>query len=335
MKLIVWVLTLVVSPMAVAQTIDPAAAVVDTVDADRFAALFLEANRSPTAAQLEDRYLTNAGPGLALLARTRIRGAEHLAAAIAGDPDKYDRAIKVCLPLAKSAQGDLQAIYTKLHKLLPEYDLPQVYGVFGAGTSAGTAAPGVQVLGLEVICAAKSTDEEIRETFRFFFAHESIHAFQGMPSDSVIAMDPLLVASIYEGVADHIAMTVTGSVPDIERDQWARANADMVWPQYASDRQVLKESANRGETLATLSPKARKAFQRWHFNAGISPSGWPAEAGYWIGRQIVTAYVEQSEDRGAAIRELLNLQDPVKVLEASGFAERLTVKPNAGENSDE
>ena len=326
---------LAMSPMAIAHTVDPSEAIVDTIDADRFAALFEETNGAPTAAQLEADYLANAGPGLVLLAQTRFRGAEPLAAAIEADPGKYKHAISVCLPLAKSAQGELRAIYAKLHELLSEYELPQVHAVFGAGTSAGTAAPGVQVLGLEVICAAKNTEEEIRETFRFFFAHESVHAFQGMPSEHVYAIDPLLVASIYEGVADYIAMTVTGRVPDTERDRWARANSDMLWSQYAADREVLRKSAERGETLATLSQEARGAFRRWHFNAGIAPSGWPDEAGHWIGRQIVTAYVERSANKGSAIRELLNLQDPIGVLKASGLPGRLNVKSNTEEKPND
>ncbi len=328
-------LVLATSPMALAQNVNPSAATIDTTDADRFATLFDETSGAPTAAQLEADYLANAEPGLALLAQTRFRGAEHLAAAIEEDPGKYQRAIRVYLPLAKSAQGELRAIYAKLHELLPEYELPQVHAVIGAGTSASTAAPGVHVLGLEVICAAKTTEEEIRETFRFFFAHESVHAFQGMPSEHVYAIDPLLVASIYEGVADYIAMTVTGRVPDTERDRWARENSDMLWSHYAADREVLRKSAERGETLATLSPEARGAFRQWHFNAGIAPSGWPDEAGYWIGRQIVTAYVERSANKGLAIRELLNLQDPIGVLEASGLASRLTNKPNSEEKPND
>ncbi|MCR9193545.1 MAG: DUF2268 domain-containing protein [Hyphomonas sp.] len=329
------ILIFAASPMALAQPVNPSAATIDTSDADRFAALFEETDGAPTAMQLEVEYLANSGPGLALMAQTRFRGAEQLAGAIEADPGKYDRAISVCLPLAKSAQDDLRATYAKLHELLPEYDLPQVYAVFGAGTSAGTAAPGVQVLGLEVICAVKYTDDEINETFRYFFAHESVHAFQGMPSERVIAIDPLLVASIYEGMADYIAMTITGHAPDVARDEWARENSDMVWSQFAADRKVLQESAARGETLATLSPVARDAFRRWHFNAGIAPSGWPDEAGYWIGRQIVTAYVERSANKDLAIRELLNLQNPIEVLQASGLAARLNTRSNTEENSND
>ena len=325
------ILIFATSPMALVQPVNPSAATIDTSDADRFAALFDETDGTPTAMQLEAEYLVNAGPGLALMAQTRFQGAEHLAGAIEADPGKYERAISVCLPLATSAQDDLRAIYGKLHELLPEYDLPQVYAVFGAGTSADTAAPGVQVLGLEVICAAKGTEEEIREAFRFFFAHESVHAFQGMPSESVYAMDPLLVASIYEGVADYIAMTITGRVPDAERDKWAHENSEMLWSQYVADRKLLRASAARGETLATLSPDARDAFRRWHFNAGIAPSGWPDEAGYWIGRQIVTAYLERSSDTAAATGELLSLQDPIAVLEASGLAGLMTERTNIKE----
>lgn len=323
MRKLIFGTSIVLAAVAVAQSLSPKGAEVFTDDADMFAKLFEETGGAPTAHQLQERYLDKGDLGLQLLAQTRIRDAGHFADVIAADPDKYRRAIDVCLPLAKSATADLRAIYRDLSGLLPEYNLPEVHVVFGAGTSAGTAAPGVQVLGLEVICAEKQTEEDIRDTYRFFFAHETIHTFQGTPSESVYSIDPLLVVSIYEGTADYIAMTVTGRVPDEVRDQWAYENSEMIWAQYAADRHVMRESAAKGETLASLSPRARNALRRWHFNAGIAPEGWPHEAGYWVGRQIVTAYVERSADHNQAIRDLLGLKDPSAVLEASGFSDRL------------
>ena len=301
---------------------------VNTADADRFAVLFNETGGEPTVQQLETRYLQEAGSGLILLQRTRFGSADKLHAAIAAQPQKYQRAIEVCLPLAKRASDDLRTIYKEISVLLPDYDLPEVHAVIGAGTSAGTAQPGVQVLGLETICAAKQTQAEILETFRFFFAHETIHAFQGLPDTSVVAMDPLLYASIYEGTADYIATLVTGQVPDKERNSWAEANAEMLWSQYSSDRQTLKESSYQGGPFTDLPEEARAAFVRWHFNAGIAPEGWPVEAGYWIGRQIVSSYMENSNDPDADLRSLLTLQDPEAVLQRSKFAERLAKQDN-------
>ena len=64
------------------------------------------------------------------------------------------------------------------------------------------------------------------------------------------------------------------------------------------------------------------AYKRWHGNAGSPPEGWPGELGYWVGRQIAAAYVEQADDKRQAIRELLTFSDAEAILEASGMAER-------------
>ncbi len=300
---------------------DPLEAVIDTSDADRFAALFVETEEKPSLEQIEADYLSQAGEGLALMQTTRFGTAEALHSAIAGSPATYRDAIQRCLPIAKGMQRDLRAIYLALSALFYDEALPRVEVVIGAGKSAGIASPSVQVIGLETLCAASPTETEFRSAFRYFFAHEPVHSFQPPLDEARLGNDPLLTLALHEGVADMIAALVLGRVPDVERDAWAMARMDALFQQFHADRQVLRASVARGETLATFSPEAGSALGRWFFNHNRVAEDWRSDLGYWIGRQMALAYVDHAPDKRKAIEELVQGFDPMTVLQASGLSD--------------
>lgn len=299
---------------------DPLEAIIDTSDADRFAALFVETEGKPSREQIEADYLSQAGEGLALMQATRFGSADALHDAIAGSPDTYRDAIQRCLPIAQSMEPDLMAIYLALSGLFPNETLPRVEVVIGAGTSAGIASPNVQVIGLETLCAASSTEAEFRSALRYFFAHEPVHSFQAPLDEATLGDDPLLTLSLHEGVADMVAALVLGRIPDVERDEWALARREALFRQFHTDRRTVRESVARGETLGTFSPETRAALGRWHFNHNHVADDWRSDLGYWIGRQIASAFVEQASDKRNAIQDLVQGMDPTAVLLASGLS---------------
>ncbi|MEL7218716.1 MAG: hypothetical protein AAGK01_09835 [Pseudomonadota bacterium] len=298
---------------------DPLEAVIDTKDAERFAAVFVDNGEQPTLDQLEADYLLQAGEGLALLQASRFRPAQALFDAVSGSPDIFRDTIKRCLPIAQSMQPDLRAVYLALSGLFPSKSLPRVEIVIGAGTSAGMASRAVQVIGLETLCAASPTESDVRSALRYFFAHETIHSLQPALDATTLGDDPLLTLTLHEGVADMVATLSLGRSPDAERDAWATPRKDALFQQFHKDRQTLRESVARGETLATFSQEAQSALGRWHFNHGRVPEGWHSDLGYWIGRQIASAYVDQASDKRGAIRRLVEGMDPLAVLQGSGL----------------
>ena len=307
--------------------VDPLTAQVRADDADRFAEIFAQARGQPTESQLQTGYLDGAGAGVEIFTGGRIRDAANLAEAIAKDPAAYERAIRVCLPIAKAASADLRAIYLGLAEIFPDRPLPELHVVFGAGNSGGTVGVtpegnGAQVLGLEVICATSKTPAEIRRTLRRFFAHETVHVIQNEAGAATAdyAADPLLVASLREGFADFIAGLVTGDVPDPERDDWARARESQVWTDFAADRHALAAMMADGVTLDALTPDALALIMRWHMNYGIAPDGWPSELGYWVGQRVCQTYFDRAEDKRKAIADLLIMKDPEAIFAASGVA---------------
>lgn len=291
-------------------------------DAERFAELFRRTQGRPTAAQIAHGYLQGADRGVAIFTPGRIESAERMASRVEKLNADYGHAIDVCLPLTAELSQELRAVYLAYHGLLPQYPLPQVYLVFGAGNSGGTATPDAQVLGLEVACRSGVSADEYRRYMRTMFAHETAHSWQSQVDDSGI-QDLLLFAALREGTPDYLASLVTGTTPSPEREDFARPRERDLWAQFQRDRQTV---IARDSNDFTRESAAGQALYRWFANYGDAPVGWPHEAGYWVGMEIAAHYVARSQNKAQAIRELLELKDPQAILAASGYQERMEAR---------
>jgi len=303
-----------------ASAVDPLTAKVDDSAAQRFAALWRSSAGKPTADQIQAQYLANGGRGIEVFTPGRIGGAERLAGKVADNPQLYRDAVERCLPWVASTNADLRATYLGLKGLLPNRELPQIAVVIGANNSGGTAAPGIQVIGLEVICRLSPTQAAFQERMRQFFAHETVHTWQSGDSQGGQA-DPLLSAALSEGVPDFITSLVTARVPNPERDVWARGREAWIWERFLSDAAIIRAGAKaEGEAQKA----AETAFRRWFGNAGDPPQGWPDELGYWVGMRIAEAYAAASPNPHQAIDELIAASDPPAILHRSGYGSRFT-----------
>ncbi len=318
MRLALIAAALAVSPFAVAAPGDPLTAQIDQSDANRFAILFRETGGKPTTEQIQKRYLDGAGDGVAIFTPNRIENAATLAAAVAAQAENYRYAIETCLPLVASMNGELRATYLAYRGLLPDRPLPQVYVVFGAGTSGGYATSAAQVIGLEVSCGKGTTPDQFRAALRGLFAHETVHSWQRAPASAQMK-DWLLFMAIFEGTPDYLASLVTGAQPNPARDAWARAQEAKVWADFQKDRATLLA---RTSDDFSKQPAQGAAAGRWFYNYGRAPEGWPFEAGYWVGMQIAAAYVAQAKDKRAAMNDLIEAKNPAAILNASGYEAR-------------
>ncbi len=62
-------------------------------------------------------------------------------------------------------------------------------------------------------------------------------------------------------------------------------------------------------------------YSNWLFN-GSQSGDQPADLGYYIGYKIAAHYFEQSLDKSAVIRQIIELHDPEAFLAASGYADQ-------------
>ena len=304
------------APLAAASGVpasaDPLTVTIHTEDVERFAKVLSATDGRPTPSDIRTGYLDNASYGVSVFTPGRIGDAARLAKEVDAHPALYDRAVRECLPRVKEATADLRAIYLALHGLLPDQPLPQIYVVIGAGNSGGTAGPGAQVIGLEVLCAENPSAAGFRTALRRFFAHETVHTFQ--QDITGIETSPLLGEALVEGAADFIAGLVTGEVPEPARASWASQREEMLWDQFKKDMPV---------SIATVQDNppadAVKAVNRWLHNYKSAPAGWPIEVGYWVGMRIWTAYYAAASDKHQAIRDMLKWNDPESILRKSGY----------------
>ena len=295
---------------------DPLTATINVEDVERFAALMKQTEGKPTPEQLQRDYLDAGSVGIGVFTPDRIVDAIHLARAISKNTRAYATATERCLPWVKEMTGDLRSIYLGLHGALPEARLPQIYVVMGAGNSGGTAEPGTQVLGLEVLCRIAPTREAFRATMRHFFAHETVHSFQEDAGLKVNA-DQLLTPVLVEGAADFIARLITGEEPDLSRAAWALPRERELWQQFQSDV-ALTRTVKGSVTPGPNSPE-RAAVKRWIGNYNSAPPGWPGELGYWMGMRIWERRYAAASDKRAVLNEMLAVAEPRTVMEAGKY----------------
>jgi len=296
-------------------SVDPLTARVDDSAVRRFAELWRATGGKPTAAQVQERYLSGGGRAIEVFTPNRIVSAERLAKKVAEKPELYRDAVERCMPWVEATNAQLRATYLGLKGLFPKRPLPQIAVVVGANNSGGTAAEGIQVIGLEVICRLSPTRAEFDGRMRQFFAHETVHTHQSINSPEA-NRDMLLTAALSEGVPDYVTLLVTGQVPNPERDKWARAREQWIWKEFQSDAAIVRAGAGPD---GQLTERAQAAFRRWFGNAGDPPPGWPDELGYWVGMRIAQAYVAASSDQYEALDDLLQPDSPASILQKSGY----------------
>lgn len=303
---------------------DPLTVTVQDEDVQRFVKLWKKTSGHPTAAEIDADYIRPGSIGLRIFTPHRIIDGANMAKQIAAHHDWYEQALGKCLPWIAEHNADLRSIYLGLRGLLPEKPLPQIYMVIGGANSGGTAAPGAQVLGLEILCRDGPTSEAFTRGIRTFFAHETTHTFQGGDKDaSLPGTEPLLTQILAEGGADYVASLVTGASASSARDGYGFAHEREIWSQFVVDRVVSNRDYRPAEHA--LGKAGHQAFAHWLYNAGAGKlPGWETDMGYWLGMQIAKAYVEHAADPHAAVREVLAMQDPTEILRKSGYGERFT-----------
>jgi predicted metalloprotease with PDZ domain len=119
--------------------------------------------------------------------------------------------------------------------------------------------------------SARYHAREIPHHYARLFAHETVHTWQSDKTAPALA-DPLLSQSLREGVADYLATLVTGEVPQLDRDAWARQRESWLWQELQRDRQAM-----RTDSESLRNPMASPRFRRWFANYGRHPKDGPTK----------------------------------------------------------
>ncbi len=260
---------------------------------------------APSAAQLQSDYLTPGTPGIAIFTEYRIKNADNLAHAVSKLRADYQHGIDLCLPEAERMHAEVSSTIAQVARLLGSADSAPTYFLFGAGNSGGTASRDGLGIGLEVICKEARTPAQAQQIIREFVAHEMTHVFQVRNGLEMNDHD-LLQHTLSEGFADFMMGRLLGAdtTVDATRRAYGQAHEAELWRQFQAD-----VAADKGDT-------------DWLFNAGTPPAGKVSDLGYWLGRRICESYYAKATDKAAAMRTLLLLRDPKRILADSGYDPR-------------
>ena len=304
MRLLMVVLALASAglPAAAAERTVAAEPEIRTDDVDRFYALYDAAGGRPGVEQLDAEYLGQGSPSLQEFARLRRVTGERIAERIASDPAMYEDARR-CLDVLPAVTRRLRTALATFSDLYPQADYPPVAIVIGRGRPVGIVNPSGATIGLEALCAADFMNPDPEDRFVHVIAHEYVHTQQTGARETLEEGDPrrtVLRLSLLEGAAEFIAELVSGRVGNGRHAEWTRGREAEIEAAFARDM----DSTTLDAWL-------------WNYRAG---SDEPYDLGYWVGYRIVKAYYQRAGDKRAAVKRILEMEDPHGFLEESGWA---------------
>lgn len=268
-------------------------------DAERFAQLFIDVSELDEKS-IKSQYIDLGTKGLEIFTPYRIENEQNLIHSIRSQPKAYEKAINLCLPAAREISNEVEKVINDVNSFLRQNDSAPVYILFGVNNSGGTATHEGLVLGLEVLCQFANNKEQAKEVILSYVAHELVHVYQERVSENQSQEDTLLYQSIVEGLADFVANRVLGRVnsSEIDRHNYGLKNEEVLWSEF---KKVMRGTE----------------YQPWMY--GESGQDRPRDLGYWLGKRIVEAYYKKATNKAEAIKQLLFLNNPSKILEISGY----------------
>ena len=314
LRSLLWLLCLLPLPgCAQEHGTNPEAARLVTEDLPRFwsaweAAAEVEGAEA-RAAVFQAQYLDPGSPGLDAFTRLRIQDADKLVRAIDAHP-RYYGSLRGRMGELEAQKPAIRGILQRMHALVPDAVFPDVYFVMGRMNSAGTLDDTGLLIGLDMFGRGEGAPlHELGDWHRavvgefdnlpVIVAHEWVHFQQRSDIDG---QPTLLQASIGEGVADFVAELGAGRHINQHVHAWAEPRAAELWAEF--------RPAMHGTD-----------YSGWLYEGQVAGSDRPADLGYWMGYRIARAYYDRADDKPAAIRAMLNIQDFDAFLEASGVEE--------------
>src|SRR6266550_798690 len=251
-------------------------------------------------------YLQPGSPGLRDWTRVRLMNRDTV------------RARTLALDTNSAIRQGIRQGLAKLAELYPAAHFPNIYFLIGTLSTGGTTSRTGMLIGTEQ--SASGPDTPLDElpawaqkgfpTHRFeslvgLVVHEAVHTQQqSMPPGQ---HDTLLRHALGEGIADFLSELAVGPwAANTPRQIYGRAHEHDVWVDFQDEMEIASDSIIR----------------TWMYNGMLAPdkNHGAVDIGYWVGSRIAGAYYARAADKRAAVRELLELHDPVAVLRESGYA---------------
>lgn len=194
----------------------------------------------------------------------------------------------------------------KLKSVYPSATFPQIYFVIGKFEVGGTQFTNLLYIGAELMCASSNSPiQEIKENVRPIISnisniptvciHEIIH-FQQKYQDAKNILDGALI----EGGADFITKQITGKTTAQSCFEYG----------YKHEKELWTDFKNQDTT---------QNFVKWFVNIPDTLNQRPGMLGYFIGYRICEKYYNNSINKEAALREIIELKNPVEIYKKTRY----------------
>ncbi len=284
------------------------ASVLNFADAQRFFDAFGQAGSAEPHKKADiynTHYFAKASPAMVDYVSMKVDSVEAFTAHVEANRLYYASLRQSLQELQRLAPRVITAM-NRLRDTAGAGDLPKVHFIVGRHTSAGTASSNGLLLGLDFVTLDKTHASGLPAWTAPFLStpndslwvilHEYVHFLQNTSHRTVLGN------ALVEGGADFLANLVFGqkSVP-MPYTTFGNANQQMVIERF-------------------LAEQDKTDFSDWTGNNGKSyDDEWVADLGYYVGEQIARGFYENSPDKQAAIKALLQLEDPAEIMWISGF----------------
>ena len=265
---------------------DPLEAKFITKDVQRFWECFDRMDTSSTNPFNE--YVDKGSLGVKGFMDGRIVNADSLYQMVLRRKEDYEKSRNVLQDL-DSKKKRIKAIYAAMKYWYPEAVFPPIYFVVGRFNTGGTTSDDGLLLGTEML---KNLDG-----LPGLVAHELIHFQQKIFGDNC-----LLKQSIIEGSADFLGELISG---------------DFINPVPFAYGELHKDSLSR-EFVLRMS---QEDINDWLYGTSGKDDR-PNDLGYWMGYKITEAYFYKQKNKKLAVHYIINIEDPYKFLEESGYLDK-------------
>jgi hypothetical protein len=266
---------------------------------------------------IQTLYLDRATDGLKEFQKVRYFGAEFFVERIK-KYKKFYASVRsnTLLPLQIK---DLSSLMGSFKNIYPDAHPAKICFAVGPMITGGTVSNNYLLIGIEMIAGDKDCDvseitnenlktgiisrptsaavvDFIKETA----AHEYIHT-QQKKIDKNACGCPLLENVIKEGVASYVSENfMTPKKENVNRASlYVKENEKKLWNEFKSQL-CTRDNSN------------------WLYNAASSKDR-PGDLGYRMGYNLVEAYYENAPDKKAAIKEMIEMDNPLLFLEKSKY----------------
>lgn len=193
-------------------------------------------------------------------------------------------------------EGRIESVFKSYDSVYPKFFVPKVCFFMGVYLTNATVSNDFSwvLFGTELMVGQIFGSSP--KNFEFIVAHEATHIQQLRSSGF---SKKLLFRLLMEGGADFVAEKVTGIAPyDIEVYNYGALHESELWKEVSTQL----ESADSDSYFGSSERADR-----------------PQRLGYYIGYQICKSYYDSAKNKGQALVDIIEIDDPYVFLSLSGY----------------